>query len=44
MTANNQTYLSDLDQVYKLWPRESLYLHVLNEGDTPQDLIISFSR
>ena len=29
--------------VQHLWPREQLYLYVYNEGDMPQDLIISYS-
>ena len=33
----------EYEKVQHLWPREQLYLYAYNEGDTPQDLIISFS-
>ena len=43
MTTTDLTVFELYDDVLQLKPRESLYLYVINEGSTPQDLKISFS-
>ena len=37
------TNFTGFGEVQRLWPREMVYLYVVNEGDTPQELSIRFA-